>query len=437
VFEEYPYILVSTLFAIISLCYLFYVSPFRQTQVALLYILFSFQIRPLATGLCNDFSSFYFFTEKLYIDGVVYSSIMITIVSVVCALGYRPNHPVVSVDTLSLKRLNNLLLLLCFVFVSLALIIFGTSILPGFRTAGLSKSAPGSQIFFAITSVFAMFGVAITVFLYLSRRATLKNSMVTFLGYFFLVMVFNQRGALIGGIFIGLYISGFVGRAYIFRNVKDKLIIFVSILVVATYARPAIQSVVEFFVDTNPHSVSALNIEDNRSLACKIARKPNQEHDQVWPVILMFESEHGSDYYNNIFSSIFRSFLSAEERMSNNLMTAVDTLNIYNDKDTYLSKNFGFSIPGVLYQYYSVGLLFFFTLPMIFYICTFIENKIKIYELNEKTIFKFVIVNQVVVLLVNAWDERLKWFVITIVLMFLVCYPLFNLYNRWLSRHGN
>ena len=40
------------------------------------------------------------------------------------------------------------------------------------------------------------------------------------------------------------------------------------------------------------------------------------------------------------------------------LKTSVDTLNIFNDAQSYLDVNFGFSISVVQYHYFSLGMLF-------------------------------------------------------------------------------
>ncbi|EOC1800109.1 hypothetical protein ACI1IE_002116 [Vibrio vulnificus] len=431
--NEYYFVIATTLISVCILTYLFYVAPFRQTQVALVYMVFSFQIRPIASGLCDNFRSFYYFSENLYVEGVIYSSIVVTCVALICMVSYRPNAKIVSVDVPSLRNLTNILLILSTATVFFALLIYGTSILPGFRTAGLSKSAPGSQIFFAFTSVFAMFGVSLISFLFLTKNSSLKYSLCVFVVFFLLVMVFNQRGALIGGIFIGMFLSGMVNRKYIFKDIKSKISLIVALLIIAAYGRAIIYNVVDVF--TKVDSIEYVSHVESQSLFCKISSKPNQEHDQVWPVLFKYEQEHGNDFYRNLLSSVFRSFLSADERMDNNLMTAVDTLNIYNDRSTYLGKNFGFSIPGMLYQYYSVGIVFFITLPIIYILSTFYENRIKIVRLNAQTFFKIVLLNQFVVFFTNAWDERLKWLIISVLAMYLVCYPINYAYCRWIVKN--
>lgn len=401
-------------------------SPLRQTQVFLIYACFSFVLRPVASGICHDFNPFYNFPPQDYIHGVFLGSTYILLFTIVVAVFSRPYTHRVAFDPKQLQQLLTLLFIVCVASVSMALGLYGTTILPGFRSTGLSIAAPGSQIFFAITAVCTHAGVSLAVLLMLSVRSAVMRNVWFLLGFFFLSMVFYQRGSYIAGVLFGLFVAGYYNRKRLL-SAAPKIVLLCTILItVAVFGRSIIVGTVNFLYEESAQA----KYENTTTVACSIANSANQEHDQVWPILVRYVDEKGLDYYKNFLAALSRPFLSSDARQHYGLATSVDNVNIYNDADNYLERNFGFSLHGMHYHFYAVGGLFLLIAIIVAAISVRVENQIKVTMIDARGFLRLVIINQFLIFLLGAFDERLKWFVMSVSLMAFIVLVVFPFYKK-------
>ncbi|MGI9887709.1 hypothetical protein [Vibrio chagasii] len=423
-------ILFFSFFTLSTLVFLFNVSPFRYSQIVILFAVFSFVVRPISSALCDTFYSFYYFDKTLYIEGVYISLayFFFYMMGLILFVRRKINLVPVTINILEIKRLLTLLLIII-LFVDIAcLVVFGVAILPGIRTTGLSKAASGAQVFFAVTSSLTFVATALCVLLLIQDKKSLMSSLIKLCLCFALSMIFYQRGSFIMGGIFGLFLVACIDRNALFKDIFRKIVLFVSLTLVILYGRTLVSQAIAIIFPQDTNFTEFVKYE--QPLECKISNKANQEHDQVWPTLITYTEQEGYDFYKNIIASISRPFLSADDREKYGLMTSVDTLNIFNDRDTYLNKNFGFSLSVVHYHYYSIGLvsvLFAFFLGSI---TSLLENKMYVHELGRRGILKLAIIYQIILLFNSAFDERLKWVVINILLITIVIKFLYPIIYR-------
>lgn len=399
--------------------FLFVKAPFRPSLVILTYSFFSFSIRPIAVATCSQFSPFYMFNQRDYEIGILLVNGCIFIYLLSYAAFFKRGLRVDVIDYSGLRKLANVIFILIVLFLVVALAIFGPAILPGMRTTGLSKAASGSQVFFAIVSTLVVPAIALRILLFSDRGSTWKVravDMIMISIIMILSMIFYQRGPAIQGVALGMFlalISKNRNRVYLYFRMVPLLLL--GAIVVIEGRSLVSKSVVSVY---GGGAVASSYSTDTRSLSCRVAMSGSQEHDQVWPTVFEYVERNGPDYYKNLFSAIFRPFYSAEERDKMNLSTSVDALNIFNDPDTYLDRNFGFSITGWQYHYFSAGVL---VLPFAFIIgmtSAVLENRIiRSSTLNYYTFLRLLIVVQLIGFLNGAFDERLKWLIFSIILL--------------------
>ena len=352
-------IIIGTAYCLLILGHSFLRSPFRPSQYISLIMLYSFSVRPIATSYCATFLPFYLYDDYSYAIGSIIGISCLCLYTTGLMLARRSVIKPTAIDFVWLQRLSNLALIGCLVLDIAALGIYGSVFLPGQRQAGLSITAPGSQIFFALVSILTLIGTAIVVFGVTSDRVkvSLSNSAIRFLMFFSLSMIFIQRGALLSGIVLGLFMSSIYSSTFFIKNIWRSLGALVGIFVVASQGRWLISALVGHFTGTG--TPDAMPAERGVGFACGIANVSSQEHDQVWPTLLHYTQLFGYDYYYNLVSSIVRPFLTSDQRSGLGYLTSVDTLNIYNNASVYLTSNFGFSISPFQYHFYSVGFLVF------------------------------------------------------------------------------
>ena len=393
--------------------WLFIRNPFRPSQYFALIGLFSFAVRPVASGACEFFAPFYYFELGLYDRGVILGNLGLVAFVVGLAASARQSRSIAAVDVRQLGLFAEFLLVLAAGLDVVALQLFGTAILPGVRTTGLQQAASGSQVFFAVVSAITVLGMGLSVFCFLTRRpgSSVIRGVFRIAVFFLISMVFYQRGALLIGIVFGLFLMGLHDRRFFTRNKTRMVAVFAAMLILATLGRQLITEVVAF---VEPSVVAgeqqAVNAPDTPP--CRIANVANQEHDQVWPTLLLYVDQFGADYFANITAALFRPFLSASQRDRLGLTTSVDALNIYNDAQSYLDVNFGFSISVIQYHYFSVGLLFVISLGLAGYLVSRIENAIggaRRQVMNVRFMVRAVLVLNGSYLLSGPFDEQLKW----------------------------
>jgi hypothetical protein len=417
---DIPIVLFS-FFSLITLAILFRLSPFRYSQIVILFAVFSFVVRPVSSALCDNFHPFYYFDSLLYVKGVYISLayFFFYMMGLLLFIRSKSSMEPVYVNFLEVKRLLTVLLVIILLVDIACLALFGTAILPGIRTTGLSKAAAGAQIFFAITSSLTFVATALSVLLLVQDRKSLLSNVFKLCACFVLSMIFYQRGSFIMGGIFGLFLLACIDRKFLFQDISKKVVLFASLLLVILYGRPLISQTIAIAFPNETNITEYVKYE--KPLECKISNTANQEHDQVWPTLLSYTEQEGYDLYKNIVASISRPFLSADEREKFGLMTSVDTLNIYNDRDTYLSRNFGFSISVVHYHYYSIGLVSVMFAFILGAFTSLLENKMNVFgEVGRNEILKLAVFYQIILLLNSAFDERLKWVVINILLITMV-----------------
>lgn len=398
----------------ITLAYSFYICPFRPHQFLLVSFMFSFGIRPLLTTYCDTFISFYRYSDDLYAQGtmlsLIYSFFLCTPVFLFSRFSKNSKKSII-IEQAELEIYLKFLLFLNILVVFVCLAIYGVAILPGVRTVGLSLAAPGSQVFYAIVSVITPLSIAIIVFLGLTHTFD-KKLVICLIVTVGCAMVFNQRGNIIAGFFLGLYICAVFSRSRFFRNAGKKLFVLSIIVLVAMYARPAISYLISLLVQSD--AVNSPLVYGNQSLACKISMTPNQEHDQVWPIALEYISIHGNNWFTNILHAFTRPFYSLDQREALGLLTVNDALNIFNDRFNYLVLNLGFSLPGMIYQYISIGPFFVVSGFLLFSLTVFLENKIEVQSYKSRTILKFYFLSVFVNFINGPIDDSLKWLVFSV-----------------------
>ncbi|HIF9133594.1 TPA: hypothetical protein ACX6QB_001900 [Photobacterium damselae] len=414
-----PDIIIITI-SIISLLYSFYIAPFKPHQVVLFFILFSFGFRPFFTSMCDAFRPFYRFDLELYSQGVYLSLIYVIFFIIPIILYSRRvsfNKDKLSINILELEFYLKLITLIVLLTVFACFLVYGKTILPGYRTVGLSLVAPGSQVYYAIVSTLSPIAISILFFLMLNVKVKIQYILYLFL-LLILTMIFNQRGSIINGCFIGLFLSATFSRKIFFKNGLKKIIVILAICLFSLYSRVIILDIVSSVFNDN-NSMQIVSNANKESFSCKIAMTPNQEHDQVWPVALMYIEQHGNDMYKSIYSSIFRPFYSLDDRETMGIMTVNDQLNIFNDRINYLTLNFGFSLPGMIYQYFSIGYFFIFSSFFISLVIVKMENKIRLNSMGIKSVIVVCLLFNFVNFITGPWDDNLKWFMFTTILIFL------------------
>lgn len=425
---EIPLLLFSVVILFIVF-YLFKMSAFRYSQIIILFALYSFVVRPISTAWCDSFNPFYMFDKNLYIEGVYISLFYLLFYSAGLILFIKPGKTAeVKIDIDSINKIINILIFIVIFVDLLCLLKFGVVILPGVRTTGLSKAAPGAQVYFSIVSSLIFIATALCLCLLILNRNDFKKNLFKLLLCFLLCIIFYQRGSFVMGFFFGLFLVGFIDKNKLYDDFFKKITIISIVLFSIFFGRAFISSTVSYIFPND--AVYKTHVTNKTSIACNISNKANQEHDQVWPAVLKYTEEYGFDYYNNILAALTRPFFTAEERDELGLKTSVDTLNIYNDRNTYLNYNFGFSISVIQYHYYSIG-VFSIILAFIFgCITSILENKMQVREVTIIKLFKVVILYQIVLLFNTSFDERLKWVVINILLMIIVFKLIYPLYIK-------
>jgi hypothetical protein len=362
------------------------------------------------------------FKQSTYDLGVLVTNLCVLIYLLSYIVVARSGLTIKDYDKAKLRLLANYLFFLTVAFLALAIVIFGQSILPGTRSTGLSKAASGSQVFFAIVSTLVVPAIAIRIFLFVEPRSSKQRRLkdLIFIGVLIMLsMIFYQRGPAIQGIILGFFLSTAYlpkRRFYLFMRMLPLLVLGA---VVIMEGRSMVSQGVSWLYGSE--KIASYHSPVAKSRSCKIAMSGSQEHDQVWPTVFEFTSQVGHDYYKNLFAAVFRPFYTVEERDLMGLQTSVDSLNLFNDSETYLSRNFGFSITSWQYQYFSIGILVF---PMAVFLGLFsakLENRlIASNDLDVMKFFRVLIVFHVVGMLNGAFDERLKWVVFSVLLLLLV-----------------
>ena len=418
----FEFSLALSFFSLCTWVYLFFTFPFRPSLIVVLYSFFSFSIRPISVSLCENFSPFYMYNAHTYDLGVLLTNICVFLYLIFYLITARSGRAIEGYDKIRLRRFANYLLFLTTGVLVLAVLIFGQAILPGMRATGLSKAAAGSQIFFAIVSTLVVPAIALRIFLFVDPKSSRQSRYLDVIAIVVLMslsMLFYQRGPAIQGIVLGIFVSSsYLLRRKIYLLFRLLPLMILGVFVIVEGRAIVSQSVLWIYGGEN---LSASNSGQSRSLSCKIAMSGSQEHDQVWPTVFEFTRQMGHDYYKNLFAAIFRPFYSAEERDFIGLQTSVDALNLFNDSDTYLSKNFGFSITGWQYQYFSIGILVIPLAVLLGSLSALLENRMV--NSSQLTVFGFlriVIFFQLIGFVNGAFDERLKWLVFSVVLLLLV-----------------
>lgn len=381
--------------------------------------MYSFCVRPIASELCDTFRPFYLYTDDLYAQGAVVGIVCLCLYTTGLMLGLRAVARPRTIDFPWLRDVATLALVSCILLDAAALAIYGAIFLPGEREAGLSITAPGSQIFFALVSVMTLIGTAITVFGATSDRVQVStvSTGIRFFLFFLLSMIFIQRGALLSGIVLGLFMSSIYSKTFYLKNIWRSLTALGGVLFIAFQGRVFISHVIALM--TGKPVVEDVGVWRD-TLACRIANQGSQEHDQVWPTVFQYLSIHGPDYYFNLVASLARPFLSSAQRAGLGFLTSVDNLNIYNNASVYLTSNFGFSISPFQYHYYSAGI---FALPIALALGFFssqTENAMARYPMTAHGFVFFVFLYQLLLLLNGAFDEQLRWSVLSCVLVFML-----------------
>lgn len=402
--------------------YLFYKYPFRPSFIIVLYSFFSFGVRPLAVSLCEDFSPFYMFKQATYDLGVLVTNLCVFIYLLSYLFAARSGVVIKSYDKKKLRYFSKYLFALTVAFLILAVSIFGQTILPGTRSTGLSKAASGSQVFFAIVSTLVVPAIALRIFLFIEPQSSMQQrskDLICIAVLIVLSMLFYQRGPAIQGIILGFFLStAYLSkrRLYLFMRVLPLLLLGA---VVILEGRSIVSQGVSWFYGAE--KIISSQSTDGITRSCKIAMSGSQEHDQVWPTVFEFTAQVGHDYYMNLFAAVFRPFYTAEEREIMGLQTSVDSLNLFNDSETYLGKNFGFSITGWQYQYFSIGILVFPMAIVLGLLSALLENKLLVsHTLDISKFLRVLVIFHIVGMLNGAFDERLKWVVFSAILLLLV-----------------
>ena len=395
------------------LIFLFLKNPFRPSQFFILVSIFSFCIRPIATSSCDFFRPFYFFNPAMYFSGVVFANIGLTLFSSALLFTTRQSNSTQNVDPLEFNRFSNYIVILLVITDVFALVVFGQAILPGFRDSGLQATAQGSQVVFAVVNLLTVLGVASSLFCYISPRvnAPVLKAALRLLIIFLLSMLFYQRGPFISGVLLGLFICSIDDRNFIYRNYKKVILALTIVLIVAVLGRPLILLIFELIAGSAGLQ-NSFTFVSQESLHCGIANSPNQEHDQVWPILITYVDTFGPDYYYNLLSSIFRPFLNSEDRDRWGLFTSVDALNTYNDAKTYLDKNFGFSLSAFNYHYFALGPLFLAVTPILGVTTGFVENSVKSPRINLVSFGKIFLKYNLLITMFGAVDEQIKWLIL-------------------------
>jgi hypothetical protein len=381
--------------------------------------MYSFCARPIASGMCDAFLPFYFYTDDLYAQGTVIGIVCLCLYTTGLMLGLRAVSRQRVVDFSWLHRVATLALVSCILLDVTALAIYGAIFLPGEREAGLGITAPGSQVYFALVSVMTLIGTAITAFGATSGRVqvSIVSAGVRFFLFFLLSMIFFQRGALLSGIVLGLFMSSIYSKTFFLKNVWRSLAALAGVIFIAFQGRAFISRVIAL-VSGKP-MVEEVGVWRD-TLVCRIANQGSQEHDQVWPTVIHYQSIYGPDYYFNLIASLLRSFLSSAQRAELGFLTSVDSLNIYNNASTYLTLNFGFSISPFQYHYYSAGI---FALPISLALGFFssrTENAMASHPMTARGFVLFVFLYQLLLLLNGAFDEQLRWSVLSCLLVLML-----------------
>lgn len=418
-----PWVILGGVYCSFALAYLFVKYPFRPTQYIVLIAMYSFTVRPIATSLCDTFSPFYMYTAELYSEGALLGIGLLSLYVTGLVFGARRQPQQAEVDFAWLRSLATWSLMGC-IFLDLgALALYGTVFLPGERQAGLQMTAPGIQIFFAFVSIFTVIGVSVTTFGATSSqsRFSLARIAVYLVLFFVLSMAFSQRGALLSGIVLGLFMSGLRSRTFYKENIRRTLAALVGITFIAFQGRSIIANVVGFFTGSSAGQgwVDLVGYS-GETLPCRIANQSAQEHDQAWPTLLQYVDTFGPDYYVNLVAALARSFLGSGQRDALNLLTSVDQLNIYNNAGVYLSSNFGFSISPFQYHYFSAGLI---AVPIALLLgigSSWTENTMSRCRLDALGFVKFFILYQVLMLLNSAVDEQLRWSILSSLVIVIV-----------------
>lgn len=405
------------------LAYMFMRAPFRPSQFILAVMTYSFCVRPIASGLCENFYPFYLYTEKLYIQGVLISSVCIAVFATGLAVSLRHREMRRKVDFPRLKKLANWMLVGCIVTDALALIIYGLAFLPGERETGLSLAAPGSQVFFALVTIMTIIGVAVTIFGALVGRQhfSIGESLLKLAGFFLLSMIFFQRGALLNGIVLGLFLASLYSRTFYLSNIGRSLAAVSAVFLVAFQGRSIITAVVNWASgDTTSEAVRPLTY--NESFACGISNHGSQEHDQVWPTVLQYVTTFGPDGYRNLLAAVTRPFLTSDQRDQMGALTSVDNLNIYNNAHNYLTFNFGFSISAFQYHFYSAGYLTLMIAFILGVVASMVENRMSRQNLTLMGFLITFLLFQLLLLITGAIDEQLRWSILSAVLAVVFVY---------------
>ena len=399
------------------LAYMFTRTPFRPSQFMLAVMIYSFCVRPIASGLCGNFSPFYLYTEQLYIQGVLIACVCLAVFATGLAVSLRRQEKERKVDFFQLKIFANWMLIGCIVVDVAAIAIYGLAFLPGQRQTGLSLAAPGSQVFFALVTIMTIIGVAVTIFgaLVGRQQVSIQGSLLKLAGFFLLSMIFFQRGALLHGIVLGLFMASLYSRTFYLSNIWRSVAAVAAVFVVALQGRNIITAAVNWVSgNTTSHTVQYLTYKE--SFACSISNRGSQEHDQAWPTVLQYVGNFGPDGYHNLFAAISRPFLTSDQRDRMGVLTSVDNLNIYNDAQNYLTLNFGFSISPFQYHFYSAGYLALIIAFGLGVAASLIENSMSRQNLTLTGFLIIFLLFQVLLLITGAIDEQLRWSILSAVL---------------------
>jgi hypothetical protein len=410
---------------------LFSKFPFRISQFFYANMIYAFCVRPIFVALCDRFTPFYFFEQSMYDYGIFISNIILLIFGVTLILFSKHVNKTVSIEINNLKLVIYVTLIFSLATTIAAIFIYGTSILPGFRSSGLQLSASGSQIFFALASIFTMIGVSACFILLgfsLDRKTNILWPMVFIFLFFIISMIFYQRGPFIIGAISGLTIASMANKNFIKKNWRKLVTPIAVIMLVAIVGRPLISYITQSSVGQFQADAYGSNYGWSNTGACMIANSGNQEHDQVWPIIILHKSQHEFNFFDSIQSAIFRPFLSLESRISSGKTTSVDSLNLANDYNTFLSYNFGFSITFIQYHYYLFGYFSIFSIIIFTFIAANIENKLYYSRIGLDEIIKITLLLGTVQLSLSAIDEQFRWFITLLPVCFLVwlCCKLMN-----------
>lgn len=396
---------------------LFMKCGFRPSQYLSLIALFSFAVRPFATAQCDFFVPFYYFEPGLYADGVYLGNGALTLYNMGLLVAARRQIAVPKFALAELALLADFTLIVAVVLDLVTLSLFGTAILPGVRTTGLQQAAAGSQIFFAMVSGLTVVGFGLAVACAIIQPRGMMRSLVRIVGFFAISMLFYQRGALLLGGVLGLMIASTFDPRFYTKRAGRTVAVLVLLVMVAMFARPIITAVVTQFEPATQVSGSAGPVVP-QTAACSIANVANQEHDQVWPTTFVFVERYGPDYFRNIAAAFLRPFINADERDNLGFTTSVDSLNLYNDAQSYLDFNFGFSISSFQYYYYSVGYFCLIMVLMVGFATSYVENKMGNNSsiIDSRLLIRSLLILNFVILFASPVDEQLKWAVTNLVI---------------------